>query len=305
MKEEKILQEQGDAAAAAVPAVNKRALAREVGMKVVFIIAAAVFIAVVAVICVYLFVEAVPTIAEVGFFEFVFGGTWSPSTGAYGVGTLIVGTSYATAGALVIGVPIGLLVAVFMAFYCPKWLYKIMKPVVNILAGIPSIVYGYFGLKVIVPFVRESFGGGGFSLLATAIVLGVMILPTVISISENSLRAVPKSYYEGALALGATKERAIFRTVFPAAMSGVVTSIILALGRAFGETAAVVIVCGNTAQIPDSLIDPIRTLSSNIASELGYATGFHREALFACAAVLFVFILLITVIVMLLRRKKR
>ena len=175
----------------------------------------------------------------------------------------------------------------------------------NILAGIPSIVYGYFGLVIIVPFVRETFGGGGTSLLATAIVLGIMILPTIISISENSLRAVPKSYYEGALALGATKERAIFRTVFPAAMSGIVTSVILALGRAFGETAAVVLICGNLAKIPDSLLDPIRTLSSNIATELGYSTGLHREALIPCAVVLFVFILLITVIVMLLRRKKR
>ncbi|HJB93309.1 MAG TPA: phosphate ABC transporter permease subunit PstC [Candidatus Borkfalkia stercoripullorum] len=305
MKEEKTIREGEAAGAAVIPAVNKKALIREWGMKAVFIVAAAIFVVVVAVICIYLFARAVPTIGEIGFVEFVFGGTWNPDVGYYGVGSLIVGTSYATACALVVGVPIGLLVAVFMAFYCPKWLYKIMKPVVNILAGIPSIVYGYFGLVVIVPFVRETFGGGGTSLLATAIVLGIMILPTIISISENALRAVPKSYFEGAVALGATKERAIFRTVFPAAMSGIVTSVILALGRAFGETAAVVLICGNLAKIPDSLLDPIRTLSSNIATELGYSTGLHREALIACAVVLFVFILLITVIVMLLRRKKR
>lgn len=286
-------------------AVNSKNAAKEMIMKIVFIVAAAVFIAVVAVICVYLFVLAVPTIAEIGFFDFVFGSTWLPGNDLYGIGTLIVGTAYATACSLIVGVPIGLLVAVFMAFYCPKWLYKIMKPVTNILAGIPSIVYGYFGLIVIVPFVSSTFGGGGASLLATALVLGIMILPTIISISENALRAVPKSYYEGALALGATKERAIFRTIFPAAMSGVVTSIILALGRAFGETAAVVLVCGNIAQFPDSLLDPIRTLSSNIATGLAYSTGLHREALIASSVVLFVFILIITAIVMVLRRKKR
>ena len=158
---------------------------------------------------------------------------------------------------------------------------------------------------VIVPLVRERFGGTGFSLLTTAFILGIMILPTIISIAETTLRAVPKSYYEGALALGATKERAIFRTIFPAAKSGIVASIILGLGRAFGETAAVVIICGNVAQFPTSLLDSIRTLSSNIANELGYAEGLHREALIACAAVLFVFILIITTIVMVLRRKQR
>ncbi len=307
MKEKKSFKTEG----AEIPApegtlaVNTKNAAKEMIMKIVFIVAAAVFIAVVAVICVYLFVLAVPTIAEIGFFDFVFGATWLPGNDLYGIGTLIVGTAYATACSLIVGVPIGLLVAVFMAFYCPKWLYKIMKPVTNILAGIPSIVYGYFGLVVIVPFVSSTFGGGGASLLATALVLGIMILPTIISISENALRAVPKSYYEGALALGATKERAIFRTVFPAAMSGVVTSVILALGRAFGETAAVVLVCGNIAQFPDSLLDPIRTLSSNIATGLAYSTGLHREALIASSVVLFVFILIITAIVMVLRRKKR
>lgn len=305
MKEEKGLSAENGKEAGAAYAVNRKALVKETAMKVLFLVAASVFVAAVLVICVYLFVLAIPTIGEIGFIKFVFGSTWLPSNGLYGIGTMIVGTSYATAGALLIGVPLGLLVAVFLAFYCPKPLYAVLKPVTNILAGIPSIVYGYFGLVVIVPLVREAFGGGGTSLLATAIVLGIMILPTIISITENALRAVPKSYYEGSVALGATKERAIFRTVFPAAKSGVITSIILGLGRAFGETAAVVLICGNVAQFPDSLLDPIRTLSSNIAAELGYATGLHRDALIACAVVLFVFILLITVIVMLLRRKQR
>ena len=293
-------------ACVAIARADRKKAIKETGMKCLFIIAATLFIIVVATVCIYLFILAVPTIAEIGFVEFLFGTEWIPSSGLYGIGTMIVGTAYATAGALIVGVPIGLLTAVFMAFYCPAWLYRILKPMTNILAGIPSIVYGYFGLKVIVPFVYSLAGEGtGMCLLTTALVLGVMILPTVISITENSLRAVPKSYFEGAVALGATKERAIFRTVFPSAGSGVLTAIILALGRAFGETAAVVIICGNKSQFPTSLFDPFSTLSSLIANQLGYAEDLQREALIACAAVLFVFILIITVIVMFLRKKER
>mgnify|MGYP006071313415 FL=1 len=306
MKNNQVQAGTGGAAAAAIPSVNKAAAVREILMRILFAVAAAVFIVVVLVICVYLFVSAVPTISEIGWIDFLFGDRWLPSSGYYGVGTLVVGTACATAGALVVGVPIGLLVAVFMAFYCPKPLYSFLKPLTNILAGIPSIVYGYFGLQLIVPMVQQMFhAASGTTLLTTAIVLGIMIMPTIISITENSLRAVPKSYYEGTIALGATKERAIFRTMFPAAKSGVMTSIILGLGRAFGETAAVVFICGNSAQFPTSLLDPIRTLSSNIALEMGYARHLHREALIACAVVLFVFILLITLLVMLLRRKEK
>lgn len=306
MKNNQVQAGTGGAAAAAIPSVNRAAAAREILMRILFAVAAAVFIVVVLVICVYLFVSAVPTISEIGWIDFLFGDRWLPSSGYYGVGTLVVGTACATAGALVVGVPLGLLVAVFMAFYCPKPLYSFLKPLTNILAGIPSIVYGYFGLQLIVPMVQQMFhAASGTTLLTTAIVLGIMIMPTIISITENSLRAVPKSYYEGTIALGATKERAIFRTMFPAAKSGVMTSIILGLGRAFGETAAVVFICGNSAQFPTSLLDPIRTLSSNIALEMGYARHLHREALIACAVVLFVFILLITLLVMLLRRKEK
>lgn len=306
MKNNQVQAGTGGAAAAAIPSVNKAAAVREILMRILFAVAAAVFIVVVLVICVYLFVSAVPTISEIGWIDFLFGDRWLPSSGYYGVGTLVVGTACATAGALVVGVPIGLLVAVFMAFYCPKPLYSFLKPLTNILAGIPSIVYGYFGLQLIVPMIQQMFhAASGTTLLTTAIVLGIMIMPTIISITENSLRAVPKSYYEGTIALGATKERAIFRTMFPAAKSGVMTSIILGLGRAFGETAAVVFICGNSAQFPTSLLDPIRTISSNIALEMGYARHLHREALIACAVVLFVFILLITLLVMLLRRKEK
>ena len=223
----------------------------------------------------------------------------------FGIGALVVGTCYSTVGALIIGVPIGLLTATFMAFYCPKWLYKILKPLTNILAGIPSIVYGYFGVTTIIPIVRSITGGGGYNLVTTSLVLGIMILPTIISVTENSLRAVPKSYYEGTIALGATKERAIFLTMFPAAGSGVMTAIILGLGRAIGETAAITLICGNAAQIPTTLADPFITLASAISSGMGYADGIELEGLIAVAAVLFVFVLIITVLIMLLKRKSR
>lgn len=292
------------AAEGTVAKVNYRNLVKEISMKVVFAIAAFVFIAAVAVICIYLFVRAVPTMAEIGLGEFLFGDRWLTNNGQYGIGSLIVGTCYSTVGALIVGVPIGLLTATFMAFYCPKWLYKILKPLTNILAGIPSIVYGYFGLKVIVPISRSLVGGAGYNLITTSLVLGIMILPTIISITENSLRAVPKPYFEGAVALGATKERAIARTMFPAAGSGVMTAIILGLGRAIGETAAITLICGNNAQIPTSLADPFITLASAISSGMGYSSGLRLEALIVVAAVLFVFVLIITALVMLLKKKK-
>ena len=283
---------------------------KELLMKIVFIIAAIVFIAAVVTICVFIFAQAFPAIQEIGLFKFLFSSTWNPDTanpenGEYGIAVFIVGTCYITAGALVIGVPIGFLTAVFMTRYCPKPIYKVMKPLTNILAGIPSIVYGYFGLIVIVPIVRDAFGGTGFSILTASFILGIMILPTIISVSENAIRAVPKSYFEGAVALGATKERAIFRTEVPAAKSGIVTSIILGLGRVIGETMAVVMICGNQARLPDEITDGVRTLTANIVLELGYAEGLHRNALIATAAVLFVFILIITLLVSLIRRKAR
>lgn len=193
------------------------------------------------------------------------------------------------------GVPIGVLTAVFLARFCPQPIYKFLKPATELLAGIPSIVYGFFGLMVVVPFIREHFGGSGSSLMAASLVLGIMILPTIIGVSESSIRAVPESYYEGALALGATRERSVFKAVFPAAKSGVLAGIVLGIGRAIGETMAVVLIAGNQVQLPESLTDGVRTLTANIVLEMGYATGLHRQALIATAVVLFVFILLITV----------
>lgn len=186
-------------------------------MKIVFAIAAAIFVLCVAVICVFIFAQAFPAIREIGLVEFLFSDLWAPTNvpPSYGIGTMIVGSCFVTAGALVIGVPVGLLMAAFLARYCPKPLYKVVKPMTNILAGIPSIVYGYFGMSVIVPLVRDNLGGTGFSILSASVVLGIMILPTIISVSEAALRALPKSYYEGALALGATHERAVFSRNFP------------------------------------------------------------------------------------------
>ena len=285
---------------------QSRIVPKEVIMKVVFIVAAAVFILAVITICVFIFVQAFPALKEIGLFKFLFGDEWYPtdeSNPRFGIAPMIVGSVYITGGALIIG----FLTAVFMARYCPKPVYKVMKPITNILAGIPSIVYGYFGLMVIVPFVRETFGGDGMSILTASIVLGIMILPTIISVSENAIRAVPKSYYEGAIALGATKERAIFRTEVPAAKSGIVTSIILGLGRVIGETMAVVMICGNQARFPDEITDGVRTMTANIVLEMSYAdTGsLHEGALIATAAVLFVFILIITALVALIRKKSK
>lgn len=280
---------------------------KELAMKIVFIIAAVIFVAAVLTICLFIFWQSVPAVAEIGLFNFLFGSEWSPDNDipSYGIATMIVGSCYITAGALVIGVPIGFLTAVFMARYCPKPLYKVLKPMTNILAGIPSIVYGYFGVCVMVPLIRRTFGGTGSSILTASVILGIMILPTIISVSENSLRAVPKSYYEGALALGATKERAIFFTEVPAAKSGIMTSIMLGLGRVIGETMAVVMIAGNQAAFPNSILDGVRTMTANIVLELGYATDLHRGALIATAGVLFVFILIITILVSLIRKKAK
>ena len=277
--------------------------AKETIMKFVFLLAATVSIAAVILICVFLFASGVPAIREIGVFNFLFGTTWRPANDLYGILPMIVGSIYVTAGALVIGVPVGVLTAIFMARFCPKWLYKIMKPAVNLMAGIPSVVYGFFGLVVLVPYIRDTFGGRGLSVLTASILLGLMSLPTIISMSESSLRAVPQSYYEGGLALGASHERSVFFTVVPAAKSGIFASIILGVGRAIGETMAVIMVAGNQTVIPEKITDGVRTLTTNIVMEMGYSTGLHREALIATAVVLFVFILIINLAFSLLKRR--
>ena len=276
---------------------------RETLMHIVFMLTACISIAAVVLICVFLLGNGVPAIAKVGIFKFLFGMRWRPENDIYGIFPMIVGSLYVTAGALVIGVPIGVLTAVFMAEFCPKRLYSVLKPAFNLMAGIPSVVYGFFGLVVLVPFVRNYIGGRGLSVLTASVLLGLMILPTIISVSEAAIRAVPRSYYEGGLALGASHERSVFRAAVPAAKSGIFAGIILGVGRAIGETMAVMMVAGNQAVIPDSLTAGVRTLTTNIVLEMGYATDLHREVLIATAVVLFVFILIINLSFSLVKRK--
>lgn len=276
---------------------------KEKAMQVVFALSACISILAVVLICVFLFANGIPAISEIGVGKFLGGTSWKPSNDIYGIFPMIIGSLYVTAGAMLIGVPIGILTAVFMARFCPKPIYKVAKPAIELLAGIPSVVYGFFGLMVIVPLIRKLFGGSGTSMLAASVVLGIMILPTIIGVSESAIRAVPESYYEGSLGLGASHERSVFFAVLPAAKSGILAAIILGLGRAVGETMAVVMVAGNQAIIPEKLTQGVRTMTANIVLEMGYATDLHREALIATAVVLFVFILLINLTFSVIKRK--
>lgn len=276
-------------------------------MKVVFLLSASISIVAVVLICLFLFANGIPTIGKIGPLNFLLGTTWRPGNDLYGILPMILGSVYVTAGALLVGVPIGILCAVFLACYCPKKLYKFLKPAVDLLAGIPSIVYGFFGLVVIVPILQNLVGDGfsGKSILTASILLGIMILPTIIGVTESSLRAVPVQYYEGALALGATKERSIFRASMPAAKSGITAGIILGVGRAIGEAMAITWIAGNQPVIPTSIFDGARTLTANIVLEMGYASDLHREALIATAVVLFVFILIINLCFSMLKRRDK
>lgn len=282
---------------------------KETVMKYVFLVCACASILAVALICIFLFANGIPAIGKIGVFDFLLGERWKPGNNIYGILPFILGSIYVTAGAVLIGVPIGICTAVFMAKFCPPKLYKFMKPAVELLAGIPSVVYGFFGMVVVVPFVRDFFGiqlgfwGDGSSMFTASVMLGIMILPTIISVGESAIRAVPESYYEGALALGATHERSVFRTVLPAAKSGVMAGVILGIGRAIGETMAVIMIAGNQPRMPKGLFKGVRTLTSNIVMEMGYAADLHKEALIATAVVLFVFILLINLLFSLVKRR--
>lgn len=286
---------------------------KEKAMEIVFLISACISILSVALICIFLFTNGVPGIAKIGAKEFLLGTEWKPGSQLYGILSTIIGSIYVTVGAIIVGVPIGLLMAVFMARFCSKKLYRILKPGVELLAGIPSVVYGFFGLMVLVPFVRNTFRPilmqygmttTGQSILAASVLLGMMILPTIINVSESAIRAVPDSYYQGALALGATHERSVFMTVVPAAKSGIMAAVILGVGRAIGETMAVIMVAGNQPRIPGSIFDGVRTMTANIVIDMGYATDLHREALIATGVVLFVFILIINLLFSLLKKRE-
>lgn len=277
----------------------------ETGMKLVFLFCACVSVIAVALICIFLFANGLPAMSEIGVSDFLLGRSWKPLQDIYGILPMILGSIYVTAGAILCGVPTGILCAVFMAKFCPKRLYSLLKPASNLLAGIPSIVYGFFGLNVIVSIISRIFGGSGKSILTAAIMLGIMILPTIISISEAALRAVPDSYYEGALALGATHERSVFFVTLPAAKSGIMAGVVLGIGRAIGEALAVNMVAGNQAVVPDSILSGVRTLTSNIVLEMGYAADLHRGALIATGVVLFVFILIINLSFSMLKRRSK
>lgn len=272
-------------------------------MEYVFLFTAVISIIAVALICYFLFSNGFPAIKEIGWKEFLLGEVWRPNNKKFGIYPMILGSIYVTGGALAIGVPIGILMSIFMARFCPAKLYKILKPVVDLLAGIPSIVYGFFGLIVVVPFVREHFDGNGQSIFTASILLGIMILPTIIGASEPAIRAVEQSYYEGALALGATHERSVFTVVVPAAKSGILAAIVLGVGRALGETMAVMMIVGNQPRVPDNIFQGVRTLTTNIVLEMGYATDLHREALIATGVVLFIFILIINLCFSVLKRR--
>lgn len=279
-------------------------------MHIVFFVCALASIAAVVLICLFLFANGIPAMKEIGLLNFLTGAKWKPGNDIYGILPMILGSIYITAGAVVIGVPVGLLTAIFMAFYCPKKLYGLLKPCTELLAGIPSIVYGFFGMVVIVPCIRTVaalFGAdiSGSSILAASVLLGIMILPTVIGVSEAALRAVPFAYYEGAVAMGARHERAIFTVMLPAAKSGVLAGVVLGIGRAIGETMAVIMVAGNQPRLTGNMLKGIRTMTANIVMEMGYATGLHREALIATGVVLFVFILIINLTFSILKRRKQ
>lgn len=278
---------------------------KELIAKILFMIAAAISVAAVVVICVFIFGNGVPAIAEIGVFDFLFGTTWRPSNEIFGIGTMIVGSLYVMVGALVIGVPLGILCAIFLANFGSNRVAKVAKAGVQLLAGIPSVVYGFFGLVVLVPFIRANLGGTGQSVLCASIVLGIMILPTIITLSESALKAVPQTYYEGALALGADHERSVMRVVLPAAVSGIMASIILAIGRAIGETMAVIMVAGNQVQLPGAITEGVRTMTANIVLEMGYAADLHRGALIGTACVLFVFILIINFCFSAIKRRNK
>lgn len=264
--------------------------------RVLFLAAATISIICVGLIALFLFANGIPALAQIGLPQFLLGSTWRPANDIYGIFPMIIGSIYVTAGALVVGVPLGLLCAIFLSRFAKGRISRALRPGILLLAGIPSVIYGFFGLVVVVPLLRDTLPGRGLSLLAAALLLGVMILPTIATVAQSALDVVPKKYYEGALALGADHERAVFRVLVPAALSGIMAGVVLGVGRAIGETMAVIMVAGNQPLIPQSLLSGVRTMTANIVLEMGYASGLHRGALIATGVVLFVFILFITLL---------
>ena len=270
----------------------------------VFLALALSSISALALITIFIIIQGVPIIVEVGLFNFVFGMTWAPSQGEYGIFPMIIGSVSVTLGAAILGVPIGICCSIFLSEFAPAPLRNIFRPAIQLLAGIPSVVYGFWGVLFIVPVIRDYIGGPGLSILAGSIILGIMILPTIITITEVAILALPPYYKEGALALGMTHWQTIRSVLLPAAKSGIVAAVILGIGRAIGETMAVIMVLGNAVALPASILDPVRTLTTNIGIEMGYASGDHREALFATGIVLFVIIMILNTVAQYIARKE-
>lgn len=262
-------------------------------------------IIIIALIIIFIFMEGLPAIQAYGFFNFIFGMDWAPSSGQYGVFPMIIGSLGITALSLLMAVPLGILCAIFLSEVASSKMRRILNPTIQTLAGIPSVVYGFFGLILLVPLMRVQFGGTGFSMFTASIILTVMILPIIVSVSEDALRSIPQEYKEASLALGATHWQTIKNVIFPAAIPGVITSVILGMGRAIGETLAIIMVAGNVVQIPGSILDPVRALTSNIAIEMGYATGIHYNALFATGIVLIFMIIVLLILANYLHYKKK
>lgn len=260
--------------------------------------------AILALIALFIFKEGLPIMAKSGLVHFLFGREWAPLEGQFGILPFIVGSLWITFGSLILGVPLGVSCAVYLAEFATKKWVNVLKPSIELLAGIPSVVYGFLGVMWLAPLIRNHFGGPGLSILAASCVLAIMILPTIVSVSIDALQAVPKNYKEGSLALGATEWQTIWRVILPAARSGILTGIILGMGRAVGETMAVIMISGNATIIPHSILDSVRTLTANIAIEMGYATGGHREALFATGVVLFFFIMILNIIALKVSKRK-
>lgn len=279
---------------------------KETFMKYVFLFCATLSIVSIILIFYFIFQGAIPFLLKTGVWNFLSGSVWRPtaSTPKFGIFPMIVGSFAVTIGAVIIGVPIGVLTAVFMAYFCPEKLYRYAKPAINLMAAIPSIIYGFFALQLLVPLSRQLFGGTGMNIITASVLLGIMILPTIIGLSESAIRAVPKDFYSASMGLGATHERSVMSVVVPAARSGILSSVILGIGRAIGETMAVILVAGNQPALPRRLTSGVRTLTTNIVLEMGYASGDHRDALIATAAVLFVFIIIINSTFMLIKKNK-
>ncbi|MGF1763820.1 phosphate ABC transporter permease subunit PstC [Aliivibrio kagoshimensis] len=277
---------------------------RESFFHFLFLTSATIGVLSLSTIAYFIIIESIPAFQEAGVKGIVLGIDWLPPA-LYGVYTMIVASIVSTAGAVIIGVPVGVLTAVFIAEVAPKWLANIIRPAVELLAGIPSVVYGFFGLVIIVPLIQTTFNvPAGNTLLAGMIVLAIMILPTVITVSETSLRAVPRSYKEGSYALGASSIFTIFKLLIPAARSGIMTGVILGIARALGETMAIIMVMGNASAMPEGILDSARTLTANIALEMSYASGVHASALYATGVILMVFIMLLNGTLLLLNRQK-